>query len=284
MTADRFDVPTSDGAVLAGERRGRVGAMPVVFLHAGVADRRSWQGVLDRLEGDDLDLVAVDRRGYGASPDARGAFTHLADLLAVLEAADADRAVVVGNSMGGALALDLALTEPDRVASLLLVAAGASGMTDEGEPVAWAPDPATGAILEALEAAERSRDLDEAVRLQLHLWLDGPTAEEGRVGGPSRELAATMSGRILAAGAGEGVGDAGLDAWHALGDIAAPTLTVWGDLDAPPDLPFYALMGERLPHARTRVLPGVAHLPSLEQPDTIAALVREAVALAGSRP
>ena len=279
--ASSFDVPAPDGSVLAGERRGRPGATPVLLLHAGVADRRSWHAVLDRLEGDDLDLIAYDRRGYGASPDAAGPFTHLADLLAVLDAADAGPAVVVGNSMGGALALDLALTAPERVASLLLVAAGASGMTDEGEPVDWEPDAATAAILGPLEAAERAGDVEAAVRLGLHLWLDGSTSAEGRVGGPTRELAAAMHRRILAAGAEEGAGDAGLDAWHALGDVRTPTLAVWGDLDLPPDLPFYALMAERIPRARARVLPGVAHLPSLERPDEVADLVREAVALAG---
>lgn len=283
MTTSAFDVSTPDGTVLAGERRGLPGTTPVVLLHAGVADRRSWHGVLDRLDGADLDLIAYDRRGYGASPDAAAetAFTHLADLLAVLDAAGADRAVVVGNSMGGALALDLALTAPERVASLLLVAAGASGMTDEGEPVEWTPDEATGAILGRLEAAQQAGELEEAVRLQLHLWLDGPTSEEGRVGGPSRDLAAAMHRRILAAGAAEDAGDAGLDAWHSLGGIQVPALAVWGDLDLPPDLPFYALMAERLPQARSRVLPGVAHLPSLERPEEVADLVREAVALAG---
>jgi pimeloyl-ACP methyl ester carboxylesterase len=182
--------------------------------------------------------------------------------------------------MGGALALDLALTAPDRVSAMLLIGAGASGMTDEGEAIDWAPDGATGALLQAIEAAEQAGSVEEHVRLELHLWLDGPTAPEGRVGGAARALAADMNRRILAVDHGEGVGDAGLDAWHRLGEITTPTLATWGDLDVPPDLPFYALMGERLGHAEARVLEGVAHLPMLERPALVADLIRETAALA----
>ena len=280
MTTETFEVARPDGTVLAGVRRRREGARVVVLLHAGVADLRSWEAVLDELDGDDLDLVAYDRRGYGGTPGTDAGFRHLDDLVAVLDAAGAERAVVVGNSMGGALALDLALTAPDRVASLLLIGSAVSGMTDEGEDLTWEPDAATGAILGALEQAEESKDLEEAARLEAHLWLDGPTAPEGRVGGSARELALDMNRRILAAGTQGNAGASDLDTWHRLGEITAPALVTWGDLDLPPDLPFYALTADRLPNATRRVLEGVAHLPSLERPGLVADLVREAVALA----
>ena len=280
MRIDRFDVPLPDGAVLAGLRRAAPGGTPVVLLHAAVADRRSWLAVLDELQDDALDLIAVDRRGYGGTPGDAGPFTHLEDLVAVLDAAGADRAVVVGNSMGGALALDLALTAPERVASVLLLAAGVTGMTDEGEPVEWRPDAATGSILGALERAEQAHDVDEQLRLELHLWLDGPAAPEGRVGGAARALAADMDRRILTAGTLRGAGEADLDTWHRLGEIRTPVLAAWGDLDLPPDLPFYELTAQRLGDAEARVLEGVAHLPSLERPDLVADLVREAVSRA----
>jgi pimeloyl-ACP methyl ester carboxylesterase len=279
---ETFDVRRPDGTVLAGERSPAAGAATVVLLHAGVADRRAWSAVLDALDGDPLDLIAYDRRGYGDTPMGARDFTHLDDLLAVLDAAGAERVVVVGNSMGGALALDLALTAPDRVSSLLLIGAGVSGMTDEGEAVEWAPDEASGAILSALERAEQAKDVEEQVRLELHLWLDGPTAPEGRIGGAPRQLAADMNRRILTAGTSGNDGDAGLDTWHRLDEITAPALATWGDLDLPPDLPFYAITAERLPNAQARVLEGVAHLPSLERPDLVADLVREAVARSAS--
>lgn len=142
------------------------------------------------------------------------------------------------------------------------------------------PDAATGAILTSLEAAEGEADVEEQVRLELHLWLDGPTAPEGRVDGAARDLAADMNRGILTAGTEGNAGDAGLDAWGRLGEITVPVLATWGDLDLPPDLPFYAIAAERLANAEARVLEGVAHLPSLERPALVADLIREAVALA----
>lgn len=110
MTRERFDVRRRDGAVLVGERGGA--GPTVVLLHAGVADRRSWAATADLLADDGLDLLAYDRRGYGDTPRGPAGFRHVDDLLAVLDAAEAQRAVLVGNSMGGALAPDLALTAP----------------------------------------------------------------------------------------------------------------------------------------------------------------------------
>jgi pimeloyl-ACP methyl ester carboxylesterase len=280
MTRERFETTRPDGAVLAGERRTGTGGATVVLLHSGVTDRRSWTETLDLLEDESLDLVAVDRRGYGETPRATAPFTHLDDLVAVLDTVGAERAVVVGNSMGGALALDLALTAPDRVASVLLIGAAVSGMTDEGEAIDWTMDEASGTILSALERAEQAGDLEEQVRLELHLWLDGPTSPEGRVGGTRRRLAAEMNRRILSAGTTGGDGDAGLDTWHRLAEVTTPVLATWGDLDLPPDLPFYALTAQKLANAEARVLEGVAHLPSLERPGLVADLIREAVARA----
>lgn len=280
----RTSVPVRDGTRLSVERRGDPSAPAVVLLHADVADARGWAAVLDLLERDGLDLVAVDRRGFGASPDVDpdAAFTHLDDLVDVLDALHVGAAVLVGNSMGGGLALDLALTRPERVRGLLLLGSAVSGMTDEGEDIDWAPDPATGPLLEAMESAERAGDVEEQLRVELHLWLDGPAQPEGRVGGPARELAALMDRRALTGG-GTSSGRSGLDAWHRLGEIDVPGIAARGAFDVPADQPFLALTAERLPRVEDRVLPGVAHLPSVEDPGLVAALVREVVALAGAR-
>ncbi|HEY8319668.1 MAG TPA: alpha/beta hydrolase [Amnibacterium sp.] len=278
MPSEAFSVRRSDAVVLAGERRGRPGAPAVVLLHANVADRRAWHGVLDLLEGDDLDLIAYDRRGFGETPPGDEPFTHLEDLVAVLDAAGLDRAVIVGNSYGGALALDLALTAPERVAGVLHVAGGASGMTDEGEPIDWELDPATEAVYGPLQRAEAEGDVEAQVRLLQHLWLDGPAQPEGRVGGAARELVADMNRQILAWAAPDGAGDAGLDVWHAFDRIRVPVTVVWGEYDVPADLPWFEPIVERIPGARRVVLPGVAHLPGVERPDLIAPLVREQMA------
>jgi pimeloyl-ACP methyl ester carboxylesterase len=276
MQDELLTLPGSGGAVLAGERRGRPGAQAVVFLHAGVADRRSWHGVLDLLGDEDLDLVAYDRRGYGGTPlgPPSETFTHLDDLVAVLDALRIEHAVLVGNSMGGGLALDAAATAPERVAALVLLAASVSGIPEDPDEEL---DEATAGLVAALDEAGAAHDPEAENRLLMRLWLDGPGQQEGRVSGPARRLALEMNRIVLAGAVPEDSGMSGLDTWSRLDRIEAPALVAWGELDIPVDLRWYAATAEHLPNGSARPLPGCAHLPSLERPDLVADLVREAV-------
>jgi pimeloyl-ACP methyl ester carboxylesterase len=276
METEHLTVPADDGTDIAVTRWQGAGR-PVVLLHAGVADRRAWHGVAEALDADDLDLIAYDRRGYGDTPpaDDPSSFTHVDDLVTVLDGLGVDQALLIGNSMGGALALDVALLHPSRVSGVVLIGAGVSGMTDDDTPFDWELDPATASLAE--RADDPSLDAEARIAVLAHLWLDGPTAPEGRVGGAARELLLTMNRRILDVAAPDGAGDAGVDAWTRLGEVSVPVVCAWGDLDIPADLPFYEETARRLGQGPARVLPGVAHLPGLEQPATVADLVRSAL-------
>ncbi len=276
--AQPLAVTTADGAVLAGERWAGPGGATgptAVLLHAGVADRRSWHATAGALAAGGVDVVAYDRRGFGETPPAAAgaAFSHLDDLLAVLDAvAPRGRVVLVGNSMGGALALDAALAAPDRVAALVLVAPAISGAPEPGPADL---DPASRALVERIEAADEAGDLDAVNRWEVHLWLDGPAGPEGRVGGEARALALAMNGVALRHGAEEDAGDPGVYAHAALEQVAVPSLVVLGELDLPWGSAQATRAAERIQGARTHVLEGVAHLPSLERPADLAALVLE---------
>jgi pimeloyl-ACP methyl ester carboxylesterase len=92
----------------------------------------------------------------------------------------------------GGTAIDLALANPGRVSALILIGSSVSGAPYSDitqEPIA--------SIVKAAEDAETTGDLDELHRQEAHLWLDGPTAPEGRVGGGVRELFLEMNGRAL---------------------------------------------------------------------------------------
>jgi pimeloyl-ACP methyl ester carboxylesterase len=98
------------------------------------------------------------------------------------------------------------------------------------------------------------------------------------VTGAPRRLAEDMSRRIVTHDADEHAGDAGLDAWSQLETIDIPTVVGCGDLDVPFFIDRSRLLAERLPQGRFVLLPGVAHLPGLEKPETVAALVTEMLA------
>jgi pimeloyl-ACP methyl ester carboxylesterase len=257
----RFEVPVGP-VTLVGERWEGDGS-PVVLLHAGVADRRVWYDVAPRLDGP---VVAYDRRGFGETPPSSEPFTHVDDLLAVLDATLDGPVWLVGNSQGGRIALDTALSAPERVAGLVVISPAVSGAPDEGEL-----DPDTARLDAALEAATGP---DEVLRLETWRWLDGPAGPEGRVGGEARELALDMNRRILRNEASEDAGAADVDAWSRLEEIRAPVTVAWGELDVPIIVDECRVLAERIPGARSHELPGVAHLPSLERPDELAALIQ----------
>ena len=261
-----------DGANLVADRWMGTGP-PVVLLHAGVCDRRSWRGVGDLLEG--RDVVAYDRRGFGEVPPATEPFRHVDDLLAVLDAVSPEQpALLVGSSMGGGVALDAAIEAPERVAGLVLIAPAVSG---DPEPDDEAYIAATGGLAEAIDTAWTAGDIDACNRLEVRLWLDGPAEPEGRVGGAARKLALEMN-RVVIANEQEAEidGASELDAAGRLHEVTVPVLVACGELDVPLKRQRSAELVDTLPRGTYRSLPGRAHLPYLEAPDEVAELIAAA--------
>jgi pimeloyl-ACP methyl ester carboxylesterase len=267
----RFEVAI-DGARLVGDVGGADGGPTLVFLHAGVADRRSWAGVVERL-AEDFGIVVYDRRGFGDTLADQEPHAHLDDLVAVLDALDLRSVWLIGSSQGGRIAIDVALHSPPRVTGLVLVSpaiSGAPGVDSYSGSVAR--------LVNLLDEAEDSNDFEEINRLEAHLWLDGPDGPEGRLGEPIRSLFLDMNGRALALGErGVGVEREPLDAFGRLEDIGVPTLVVWGDRDLPHIQQRAAALAGRLPAATVWLAAGTAHLPYLEEPATFAAHVRQFV-------
>lgn len=97
---------------------------PVVLLHGHTLDGRVFGAVASDLLKEGLRIVRPDLRGHGRSSRPEAGYhwrDHAADVLAVMDKAGIDRAAVVGFSLGGGIALELAVTEPDRVSDLVLI-------------------------------------------------------------------------------------------------------------------------------------------------------------------
>ena len=236
----------------------------VLLLHAGIADSRMWEPLADRLVAAGYRTVAPDLQGFGQTPLEPGVVSNTADLLAVLDELGIERAAVVGASFGGRVALELALRAPQRVRALALLASGLDAFE-------WsdALD-----VFDAEETAALEReDVEDAVRANVRMWV----TRRGRAADPAVvELVATMQRDAFAA-------QIGVDAEfepndppvaERLREIGVPALVLAGA----DDVEDFRRIGERLaaemPNAEPLVVvEGAAHLPALERPDDVAAVL-----------
>lgn len=241
---------------------------PIVLLHAGVCDRRSWYGIAERLTACGR-VIAYDQRGFGESPVSAGSFQHVTDLLALLDLLGGDGPVrLVGSSMGGQIAVDAAMLRPALVSQLVLFAPAVSGAPEPEEF-----DPHMQQLIGMFQTAATAGDIAEMNRVVAWLWLDGPASPEGRVRGAPRELMLAMHEIILRNDVAETARISESTAWQHLESFNVPVTVIWGELDVPFVIEQCEELVERLPNARHHVLPGRAHLPYLEDPTTAADLI-----------
>jgi 3-oxoadipate enol-lactonase len=231
-----------------------VSGAPVVLLHAGVCDRRMWDGVVPALHTAGRTVVAPDLRGFGSRPPGAGPFSHARDVLALLDGLGAGRADLVGASFGGRVALEVGVLAPQRVASLALLAPA----IDDWE---WS-DPELIAYGEAEEAALARGDLDAAVRLNVRMWARSLPP-------PAQDYVAEAQRRAFELG---GDAEEPLDPplHERLSEVAAETLVMVGDGDVPDFVAIARHLAATLPGPGLRVVEGAGHLLALERPGEVA--------------
>lgn len=239
---------------------------PVLLIHAGICDARMWDRQMKTLAVGRR-VVRCDLRGFGRTPLLPGSYADADDLVELIEGERLGPAVLVGASMGGAVALDLTLARPDLVSGLVL--AGASHPDQE-----WSAE--MEAYGEREEELLEAGDVEAAVELNLRVWVDGPSRPPGAVDPELRAFVGEMQRRAfelqLAHPDAEG-GELVPDPGGRLGEIAVPTLTLVGDLDVPEMVAGAPRLAADIPGARVETIADVAHLPSLERPDRFDELV-----------
>lgn len=141
--------------------------VPVVLVHGFASDRaQNWKnpGWYAALGDAGYRVIAADNRGHGESdrrydPAAYAQEIRVADVLAVMDAAGVGRAAVMGYSMGAAMAIELALTQPERVERLMLGGVGETYFSDRGQTMQ-----AIAAAMEAPSLASLSDPLQRLFR------------------------------------------------------------------------------------------------------------------------
>jgi pimeloyl-ACP methyl ester carboxylesterase len=267
-TVSRTRYARSGGSLrIAYELRGTLRRRrPWLVLIQGMGlDRRGWEPVLRKLCRR-FRLVLVDNRGTGHSDRPGGAFSvadMAGDVLAVLDAAGIARAHVLGMSLGGMVAQEVAITHPDRVDRLVLAG------TTPGWPLAY-PMPAASVRLIASAArlpAEAARRRHTENALSAHTVRHRPEVVNRLIERQGSERA--DRGAVSA----QAVAGARYAGRLRQVRIRARTLVLHGGADTVVDPRNAQLLAGRIPDARLVIFPGLGHLLFWEDPDGFAAAV-----------
>jgi 3-oxoadipate enol-lactonase len=260
MTASRTRYAHRDGMRIAYEiRRSRWHRLPWMVLIQGLGfDRSGWEPVADRL-ADQFSLLLVDNRGSGSSDPPSGPLTVAdlaADVVAVLDDTDVGSAHVVGASLGGMVAQQLAVEHRERVDTLVLAC------TTPGWPFAYPMPPESIALL----ASTRRLPPDVALRSHVENALSSDTVRNRPelvelVIAHQRKHSRDSTGWLAQVSAGAHF--AGL-LQHS---ITARTLVMHGTADHVVDPRNARLLADRIPHAQLMLLPRLGHLFFWEAPD-----------------
>ena len=231
-----------------------------MLIHAGICDSRMWDPQWETYRSSQR-VIRYDLRGFGRSPIGPGAFSHGGDLVELLDRQGVQKAALVGVSMGGRAALEVAAARPELVEALVLVGAGFPGHDWSTEMKA-----ADAAEMEALERG----DIDAAVEVCLRTWVDGPRRKPDDVDPDVRALVGEMQRRAyeLQMPVWETAEEEPLvsNLWERVGEVAAPTLVLVGEEDVRDMHEIADRLERELPNAQRASVANTAHVPSLERP------------------
>jgi pimeloyl-ACP methyl ester carboxylesterase len=251
---------------------------PVVLIHGMVNSSRHWERVALGL-ADSYTVIAPDLIGHGESAAPRGDYSlgaHAAGIRDLLTAIGVERATLVGHSLGGGVAMQFFYQFPQRTERLVLVSSGGLGhqvspllrgaaLPGASAVVAVAANRRVLAALVVLSERLRRKGSPKSIYLRAIARALQPLEEPGAREAFLQTLRSVIDVR------GQRV--SALDRVYLLD--AMPTMIVWGARDNTIPLSHGRQMHEAVPGSRFEVLPNAAHFPNLEDPEGLAAVLRD---------
>ncbi len=220
---------------------------PLVLIHGAGGRYDHWPPGVRRLDA--AAVYAPDLPGHGRSGGVarENIGAYAADVLALADALGLSRFVAAGHSMGGAVALQLALDAPGRIAGLALIASGARLRV--APDLLGGLDGGAGAAIDFIITHSLGPDVDTSIRQLARRQLHAVDP-------------ATLRADYAACDA--------FDVRDRLGEIAAPALVACGTADRMTPLSFGEHLAMRLPAAELRIFEGAGHMLPAERPDALA--------------
>lgn len=231
---------------------------PLLLVHGHSLDTRMWEPQIPILS-QYFQVISLDLRGYGRSDlPTMAPFRYAEDIKGLLEQLGIDKAHCVGLSLGGNVALDFALSYPQKIDHLVLADSSLSG---------FPPFPGVAESLQAVFDKATEVGIQAAKSLWLAHPLFTPALEQPTVARLLRTMVQEYSG------------------WHwinryspsrpidptlieRLEQVGIPTLVLTGERDTPQNQAIAALLTQRIPKVQQEVIPGAGHMVNLEAPET----------------
>lgn len=244
------------------------GGPTLVFLHPWSTNHYIWAFQVNEFARDHRVLV-VDHRGHGQSDkpvNGYGIGEMAADVVAILDDAKVDRAVLVGNSIGGMIAMQTALDAPNRVQGLLILSSGTNIGADTPPEVGEAMQKDWRAVFSGLMAAGVSAK-SKAERPEIMSFMEGCFRNE-----------TNFTEAVFWASAAD---PSGVFSWNIsdrLKDIKAPTQIIAGEEDGATPVVLNQFLADNIPGAKIKLYKDVGHFCQLEKPPSFNADLREFIA------
>lgn len=239
---------------------------PIVLLHGIGGSRQDWSDQLEAFSRDHT-VAAWDCRGYGDSDDYEGSFSFddaAKDLACLLDMLGAQRAHIVGLSMGGMIAQCFWHRHSHRVATLVLADSTIG-------PAASMSEEALAAFVEARRAPLLAGVTMEEIARRNSARLLAPAAPAERLARVQASFASVPASTYLraieTAVRFPGIPDLRL--------VAAPTLVICGELDESLPVPMSEALAAAIPGAVLRIIPAAGHLSNVDAPESFNACVLE---------
>ncbi|OGN89000.1 MAG: hypothetical protein A2Y88_09855 [Chloroflexi bacterium RBG_13_48_10] len=241
----------------------RGSGMPVLFIHAGVADCSMWDDQFSYFS-QYYRLIRYDTRGYGKSHTETTEFSNRQDIVDLLTYLGVEKAAVIGISRGGQIAIDFTLEHPEFVSALIPIAAGVSGF--DYQPGDNDQARREFELFSHMDELWEKKAYDELAELEVHVWADGPSQPVGRASPQIRDYIQKFIRANYTRQDGKATPQPlSPPAAGRLGEIQVPTLILVGEYDTYDTLVMADKLNHEIPGARKIIYPGTAHMLPMEQ-------------------
>jgi pimeloyl-ACP methyl ester carboxylesterase len=232
------------------------GGVPIVFLHPWSTNGYIWYFQLYHFARNNT-CVVIDHRGHGRSDKPAGGYSiqeHASDVAAVMDAAKIDKAVIVGNSIGGMMAMQLCLARPERVLGLVIQSSGTAlseGLPKEVmEAMIRDRDATFNQLLEGAVSARTKRERPEILDLVKAYFM----------------IESNWPRHVFDSAVKDPNGVFNWNIKSRLKDIKRPTLVIAGEEDNATPVAANKFLADSIPGAKFNVIKDVGHFYQLEQP------------------